>query len=37
MRFAYHFNVFFCNLFNKLNNMGAEMLDSISPMTLKLI
>ena len=28
---------FFCNEFNKFNNTGAQMLDSISHMTLRLL
>ena len=36
MRLAGHFIAFFRNKFNKLNNKGARMLDSIYYMTLEL-
>ena len=36
-RLVEHFIPFFCNEFNKFNNTGARMLDSIHHMTLKLL
>ena len=37
MRLAKHFMAFFCNKLNKFNNTGAQMLDFIYHMTLKLL